>query len=56
MVLALLWRCYGAAFGPQGEQLNLNAASRTGAQAQALAGRLIRSGDQDLMVVVGAEP
>jgi 3-oxoacyl-[acyl-carrier-protein] synthase II len=43
-------------FGLQGEQLNLNAASSTGAQALALAGRLIRSGDQDLMVVVGAEP
>lgn len=43
-------------FGLQGEQLNLNAASSTGAQALALAGRLIRSGDQDLMLVVGAEP
>lgn len=43
-------------FGLQGEQLNLNAASSTGAQALALAGRLIRSGEQDLVVVVGAEP
>ncbi|MCP9777891.1 MULTISPECIES: beta-ketoacyl synthase N-terminal-like domain-containing protein [unclassified Cyanobium] len=43
-------------FGLQGEQLNINAASSTGAQALALAGRLIRSGEQDLMVVVGAEP
>lgn len=43
-------------FGLQGEQINLNAASSTGAQALALAGRLIRSGELDRVLVVGAEP
>ena len=43
-------------FGLQGDQFNLNAASSTGAQALALAGRCIRSGDLDAVLVVGAEP
>jgi len=43
-------------FGLQGEQLNLNAASSTGAQALALAARWIALGELDLALVVGAEP
>jgi len=43
-------------FGLRGEQLNLNSASSTGAQALAVAARCITRGEQELMVVVGAEP
>lgn len=43
-------------FGLQGEQFNLNAASSSGAQALALAARMIAFGELDLALVVGAEP
>jgi 3-oxoacyl-[acyl-carrier-protein] synthase II len=43
-------------FGLQGDQFNLNAASSSGAQAIALAARLIEARILQVAVVVGAEP